>query len=83
MHLHRSNEVISKEIELNASLQSSFIRMNFIKKGEIDVQQILSSDNLVYLFTKSLPTSTSKKLIYKIGMHQLKDIDMRGSMLMK
>ena len=36
------------------------------KSGEIDVQQIHSSDNLVDLFTKSLPTSTFKKLIHRI-----------------
>ena len=51
------------------------------KSGEINVQQIRSSDNLANLFTKSWPTSTFKKLIYKIGMRQLKNIDMRGSML--
>ena len=38
------------------------------KSGEIYVQQIRSSDNLAYLFTKSLPTSTFKKLIHRIGM---------------
>ena len=48
---------------------------------EIDVQQIRSSDNLVDMFTKSLPTSTFQKLIYKIGMHRPKDIDMRGSII--
>ena len=52
------------------------------KSGEIDVQQIRSSDNLADLFTKSLPTSTFKKLIHKIRTRQLKYIDMRGSMLM-
>ena len=52
------------------------------RSNEIDVQQICSSDNIVDLFIKSLKTSTFKKLVYKIGMHQLKDIDMRGSMLM-
>ena len=52
------------------------------KSGEIDVQQIRSSDNLANLFTKSLPTLTFKKLIHKIGMCQLKDIDIRGSLLM-
>ena len=52
------------------------------KSGEIDVQQIRSIDNLADLFTKSLPTSTFKKLIHKIRMRQLKDIDMRGSMHM-
>ena len=53
------------------------------KSGEIDVQQIRSSDNLTDLFTKSLSTSTFKKLIHMIGMCQLKDINMRGSMLVK
>ena len=52
------------------------------KSGEIDVQQIRSSDNLADLFTKPLPTSTFKKLIHKIGMRRLKDINIRGSMLM-
>ena len=52
------------------------------KSGEIDVQKIQSSDNLADLFTKSLPISTFKKLIHKIGMRQLKDIDIGGSMLM-
>ena len=52
------------------------------KSGKIDVQQIRSSDNLAYLFTKSLSTSTFKKLVHKIGMLQLKDIDIRGGMLM-
>ena len=53
------------------------------KSGEIDVQQIRSSDNLANLFTKSLLISTFKKLIHMIGMRQLKDIDMRESMLVK
>ena len=79
---YKSKEVISKEIELNTFLQSYFSTHEFQKCGEIDVQQIYSNDNLAYLFTKSSPTSTFKKLIYKIGMRQLKDIDMRGSMLM-
>ena len=50
------------------------------KNGEIDVQQMRSSDNLADLFTKALPTSTFKKLIYKVGMQKVKDVDMRGSM---
>ncbi|KAL6313754.1 hypothetical protein AAG906_010173 [Vitis piasezkii] len=53
------------------------------KSVEIVVQQIRSSDNLSNLFIKSLSTSTFKKLIHKIGMHQLKNINMRGSMLVK
>ena len=51
------------------------------KNGEIDVQQIRSSDNLADLFIKALPTSTFRKLRYKIGMRQPKDVDMRGSFL--
>ena len=47
------------------------------------MQQIRLSDNLADLFTKSLSTSTFKKLIHMIGMRQLKNIDMRGSMLVK
>ena len=44
------------------------------KKGDIEVQQIPSSDNLADLFTKALPTSTFEKLIHKIGMRRLKDL---------
>ena len=58
-----------------------FYTHELIKNGEIDVQQIRSSDNLAGLFTKVLPTSTFKKLRYKIGMRQPKDVDIRGSPL--
>ena len=44
------------------------------KSGDIDVQQIRSSDNLADLFTKALPTSTFKKLTHRIGLRRLKDI---------
>ena len=50
--------------------------------GEIDVLQMHTSDNLADIITNSLPISTFKKLIYKIGMWQLKDIEMRGRMLL-
>ena len=46
------------------------------KKGDIDVQQIPSSDNLADLFTKALPTSTFEKLVHKIGMRRLKDLSL-------
>ena len=42
--------------------------------GEINVQQIRSSDNLADLFTKALPTTTFKKLVHQIRMHQVKDL---------
>ena len=35
---------------------------------QVDVKQIRYTDNFVYLFTKSLPTSTFEKLVYDIGM---------------
>ena len=48
-----------------------FYTHNLQKNGDIDVQQIRSSDNPVDLFTKYLPTSTFK-IVYKIGMRRLK-----------
>ena len=44
------------------------------KRGDINVQQIRSSDNLADLFTKALPTSTFERLLHKIGMLQFKDV---------
>ena len=44
------------------------------KSGDIDVQQIRSSDNLADLFTKALPTATFKKLVNGLGMRRLNDI---------
>ena len=79
--LRKSKEVTSKEIEPNTFHQNFSIHMSFRRIGEIDVQQIRSSDNLADLFTKALPTSTFKKLIYKVGMRKVKDVDMRGSMI--
>ena len=35
---------------------------------QVNVKQIRSLDDLVDLFTKSLPTSTFEKLVYGIGM---------------
>ena len=44
------------------------------KKGEIDVQQIWSCNNLGDLFAKTLPSTTLKKLTYDIGMRRLRDL---------
>ena len=44
------------------------------KSGDINVQQIRSSDNLADLFTKALPTSTFKNLVYRIRMRRLKEL---------
>ena len=51
-----------------------FFTHDLQQNGEIEVQHIRSSDNLVDLFTKALPTSTFEKLRYKIGMRRLRDI---------
>ena len=40
-------------------------------KGDIDVQQIQSCDNLADLFTKALSSTILKKLRYDIGMWRL------------
>ena len=42
--------------------------------GEIDIQQIRSSDNPADLFTKTLPAATFKKFLRQIGMRRLKDL---------
>ena len=42
--------------------------------GEIDIQQIRSSDNPADLFTKTLPDATFKKFLRQIGMRRLKDL---------
>ena len=44
------------------------------KSGDIDVKQIRSSENLANIFTKSLPTTTFKKIVHCIGMCRLKNL---------
>jgi hypothetical protein len=44
------------------------------KSGDIDVKHIRSSENLADIFTKSLPTTTFKKIVHSIGMRRLKDL---------
>ena len=51
-----------------------FFTHDLEQNGEIELQQIRSSDNPADLFTKALPTSTFEKLRYKIGMRRLRDI---------
>ena len=52
-----------------------FFTHDLQKNGDINVQQVCSSDNLVDLFTKALPTATFEKLVYNIGVRKLKDLD--------
>ncbi|KAJ0881424.1 putative RNA-directed DNA polymerase [Helianthus annuus] len=55
-------------------LPKFFFTHDLQKNGDIIVQQIRSSENLADLFTKSLPTSTFKKLVHGIGMRRLKEL---------
>ncbi|KAL0415671.1 UNVERIFIED_CONTAM: hypothetical protein Slati_3399000 [Sesamum latifolium] len=49
-----------------------FFTHDLQKNGDIDVQQVRSSDNLADLFTKALPTAIFKKLVHTIGVRHLK-----------
>ena len=44
------------------------------KEDAISVKQVQSSDNLVDLFTKFLPTCTFQKFVTGIGMKRLQDL---------
>ncbi|XP_035845241.1 secreted RxLR effector protein 161-like [Helianthus annuus] len=59
-------------------LPKFFFTHDLQKNGDITVQQVRSSDNLADLFTKSLPTSTFKKLVHGIGMRRLKELKSSG-----
>ncbi|KAL0438951.1 UNVERIFIED_CONTAM: hypothetical protein Slati_2378100 [Sesamum latifolium] len=52
-----------------------FFTHDLQKNGDIDVQQVRSSDNLDDLFTKALPTAILKKLVYTIGVCHLKHLN--------
>ena len=56
-------------------LPKFFYRHDLQKSGDVQVLQIRSNDNLADLFTKALPTATFKKLVYRIGLCRLKDLD--------
>ena len=55
-------------------LPKLFFTHELQKAGEVQVVQVRSSDNLVDLFTKALPTCTFRKLTHQIGMRRLKDL---------
>ena len=48
-----------------------FYPHEFQKNGVIIIEKVCSSDNLTYLFTKSLPTFTFEKYVHGIGMRRL------------
>ena len=51
-----------------------FFTHDLQQNGEIEIQQICSSDNLADLFTKALQISTFEKLRYNIEMCHLRYI---------
>ena len=55
-------------------LPKFFFTHDLQKAKEVQVVQVRSSDNSADLFTKSLPTSTFRKLVHQIGMRRLKDL---------
>ncbi|KAL0307095.1 UNVERIFIED_CONTAM: hypothetical protein Sradi_6126800 [Sesamum radiatum] len=55
-------------------LPKFFFTHDLQKNGDIDVQQVRSSENLVDLFTKALPTAIFEKLVYNIGVGHFKDL---------
>ena len=69
--LHKSMEDISKEIKTMHIWPKFFYTHELQESQQDDVKQILSADNLADLFTKALPTSTFKKLVYGIGMRRV------------
>ncbi|CAA7036620.1 unnamed protein product [Microthlaspi erraticum] len=56
-------------------LPKFFFTHELQKNGDVSVHQIHSSENLADLFTKTLPTSTFKKLTHMIGLRCLKDLN--------
>ena len=47
---------------------SKFFFTHELLKSDIDVMQIRSSNNLVNLFTKSLPTARHRQIVMAIGV---------------
>lgn len=48
---------------------------DLITTGALEIKKIMSADNLADLFTKALPVSVHRRLIYGIGMLQLNVIE--------
>ena len=48
---------------------------DLITTGVLEIKKIISADNLADLFTKALPVSVHRRLVYGIGMRQLNVIE--------
>ncbi|GKF20297.1 hypothetical protein Tco_0068935 [Tanacetum coccineum] len=64
----------SKVTKPKAYLSKFFFTHDLQKSGDIIVQQVRSSDNQADLFTKTLPTTTFKKLVHGTGMRRLNEL---------
>jgi hypothetical protein len=53
------------------------------EKGDINILQTKSCDNLVDLFTKSLPYSIFQKCVEGIGMRRLKCLQSSGGVILR
>ncbi|GAV62720.1 hypothetical protein CFOL_v3_06243 [Cephalotus follicularis] len=73
-HIETTNESGNKGDRTKHISPKFFYTHELQKNGDIDVQQIRSSNNLTDLFTKALPGTTFKKLRHDIGMRQIKDL---------
>lgn len=76
--LHKSNEDILKNDQTKYISPKFFYAHKFQKNGEINVQQIILSDNLANLFTKALLTATTFKMfVHQIEIHQLISLNIK------
>ncbi|KAM1249443.1 hypothetical protein ACFX2G_032802 [Malus domestica] len=69
-----SRRVTSKETTPSTLRPKFFFSHQQQDHQKIEVTQIHSQDNLVELFTKSLPKTTFQKLVHGIGMCKLYEL---------
>jgi hypothetical protein len=55
-----------------------FYPHELLENGEINILQIKSCDNLIDLYTKSLPTFMFQKFVHKIGTGRLRNLQESG-----
>ena len=73
--ISQAKEVYIKRDSKKKIWSKLFFTHDLQKTGDINIQQIRSSDNLANLFMKALPTATFEKLVRNIGVHRLKDLN--------
>ena len=58
-----------------------FLKWSRVTRPPLVFRGLTGSQRTPGFWGVTLPTSTFKKLIYKVGMRKVKDVDMRGSMI--